>query len=93
MMSSGKTFEVTDVGIYTLLFSPVELSSREVGFIAASIKNVKDTRVGIQLLKKIDLPQSLFPAIKKLLQWFIVGYIQLKLINTKICGMLWKNSS
>ncbi|SFJ09487.1 translation elongation factor 4 [Thermoflavimicrobium dichotomicum] len=47
MMSTGKTFEVTEVGAFTP--HPVlmdELSVGEVGFIVAGIKNVKDTRVG-----------------------------------------------
>lgn len=47
MMSTGKTFEVTDVGVFTPALSNVEeLSAGTVGFLAASIKNVKDTRVG-----------------------------------------------
>lgn len=47
MMSTGKTFEVTEVGAYSP--HPVlmeELSVGEVGFVVANIKNVKDTRVG-----------------------------------------------
>ncbi|MZP28813.1 elongation factor 4 [Heliobacterium undosum] len=47
MMSTGKTFEVTEVGVFTPAPRQVEkLSSGEVGFIVASIKNVKDTQVG-----------------------------------------------
>jgi GTP-binding protein LepA len=58
MMSSGKTFEVTDVGIYTPALQPVEsLAAGEVGFIAASIKNVKDTRVGDTITEE-DRPAS-----------------------------------
>ncbi|GGA36553.1 elongation factor 4 [Kroppenstedtia guangzhouensis] len=47
MMSTGKEFEVTEVGVFTP--KPVsrdELNVGEVGFMVASIKNVKDTRVG-----------------------------------------------
>jgi GTP-binding protein LepA len=47
MMATGKQFEVTEVGVFTP--KPVlkdELSVGEVGFMVASIKNVKDTRVG-----------------------------------------------
>ncbi|MFS8514157.1 MAG: translation elongation factor 4, partial [Planifilum fulgidum] len=47
MMSTGKTFEVTEVGSFTP--RPVvmdALSAGEVGFVVAGIKNVKDTRVG-----------------------------------------------
>ncbi|MCR4441333.1 MAG: translation elongation factor 4 [Peptococcaceae bacterium] len=47
MMSTGKTFEVTEVGVFTPSMQPVEeLSPGMVGYLAASIKNVKDTRVG-----------------------------------------------
>lgn len=47
LMSTGKTFEVTEVGVFTPQMKNVdELSVGSVGFLAASIKNVKDTRVG-----------------------------------------------
>lgn len=47
MMATGKIFEVNEVGVFTPAMKPVErLSAGEVGFITASIKNVKDTRVG-----------------------------------------------
>ncbi|NLT94772.1 MAG: elongation factor 4 [Clostridia bacterium] len=47
MMSSGKVFEVTEVGVFAPAMTLVdELKPGEVGFMAASIKNVKDTRVG-----------------------------------------------
>ena len=39
MMSSGKTFEVTDVGIYTPALQPVEsLAAGEVGFMLPVLK-------------------------------------------------------
>jgi len=47
MMSTGRTFEVTEVGVFTPSMRLVDqLSAGMVGFVAASIKNVKDTRVG-----------------------------------------------
>ena len=47
MMSSGKTFEVVEVGYFSPGMRPCDvLSSGEVGYIAASIKNVSDTAVG-----------------------------------------------
>jgi len=46
-MSSGKEFEINEAGIFRPAMTPTgELKTGEVGFIAASIKNVKDTRVG-----------------------------------------------
>ena len=47
MMATGKTFEVTDVGCFRP--APVdvgELSAGEVGFVAGSLKNVRDVLVG-----------------------------------------------
>lgn len=47
MMSSGKVFECTEVGVFTPQMLPVSgLKAGDVGYIAASIKNVKDTSVG-----------------------------------------------
>ena len=47
MMSTGKTFEVTEVG-YTAggPVSVKELRAGDVGFVVASIKNVRDSKVG-----------------------------------------------
>lgn len=46
-MAVGKTFEVTEVGIFLPAPMPTaSLSAGEVGYIAASVKNVSDTRVG-----------------------------------------------
>ena len=47
MMATGKVFEVTDVGCFQP--APVEvpqLAAGDVGFIAGSLKNVRDVRVG-----------------------------------------------
>lgn len=48
MMSTNKEFEVVEVGYLSPngLMNSNELTAGEVGFIAASIKNVRDTRVG-----------------------------------------------
>jgi GTP-binding protein LepA len=47
MMRVGKTFEVTEVGIFCPAPRKItELRAGEVGYIAASIKNVGDTKVG-----------------------------------------------
>lgn len=47
LMSNGKEYEVVEVGVYTPKAVPVnELSVGDVGYLTASIKNVKDTRVG-----------------------------------------------
>lgn len=47
MMSTGRTFEVTEVGTFTPAMRLVdELKAGQVGFVSASIKNVRDTQVG-----------------------------------------------
>ncbi|SMC93651.1 translation elongation factor 4 [Sporomusa malonica] len=47
MMATNKVFEVTEVGVFRPYLANVnELGPGQVGFVAASIKNVKDTRVG-----------------------------------------------
>lgn len=47
MMATNKEFEVTEVGIFRPALASIdELSTGEVGFVAGSIKNVKDVRVG-----------------------------------------------
>ena len=47
LMGTEKVYEVTEVGVFTPGMFPVkELTAGEVGYITASIKNVKDARVG-----------------------------------------------
>lgn len=47
MCANGKTFEVTEVGVFTPKASPrKELLAGDVGYIAASIKTVSDIEVG-----------------------------------------------
>ncbi len=47
MMATGKEFEVSEVGVFRPQREAVrQLSAGEVGYLAASIKDVKDSRVG-----------------------------------------------
>lgn len=47
MMSTGREFSVTDVGVQTIQMIPkADLSAGEVGYIIAGVKTVEDTRVG-----------------------------------------------
>lgn len=60
MMSNNRVFEVTEVGTYSPSMRLVdELKAGQVGYIAASIKNVADTRVG-DTITDADNP-ALFP--------------------------------
>jgi GTP-binding protein LepA len=66
MMATGKTFEVLEVGAYNP--HPVlmdELSVGEVGFVVASIKNVKDTRVGDTITDAINPATEPLPGYRK----------------------------
>ena len=46
-MATGNSFEVTEVGVFAPTWKPVDcLSAGEVGYIAASIKSVAETKVG-----------------------------------------------
>lgn len=66
MMSSGKTFEVNEVGIFTPAPKIVDqLKAGEVGFISASIKNVKDTRVGDTITTAKEGADSPLPGYRK----------------------------
>ncbi|MFD3157596.1 translation elongation factor 4 [Haloimpatiens sp. FM7330] len=47
LMATGKEYEVVEVGAFTPTFYPTkELKAGDVGYITASIKNVRDARVG-----------------------------------------------
>ena len=47
MMSTGKVFDVTEVGVFVpKMQSQDSLSAGDVGYLCASIKNVSDTKVG-----------------------------------------------
>jgi GTP-binding protein LepA len=47
LMASEKLYEVTEVGVFAPGFLPIEeLRAGDVGYITASIKNVRDARVG-----------------------------------------------
>jgi len=56
MMSTGAEFDVVEVGVFTPDYTPCDvLRAGEVGYIAASIKNVSQTRVG-DTITRADVP-------------------------------------
>jgi len=66
MMSSGKVFEVTEVGVLTPAVCIVaELKAGQVGYLAASIKNVKDTQVGDTITSADNPASSPLPGYRK----------------------------
>lgn len=53
LMATDKVYEVTEVGVFTPAFLPIDqLSAGDVGYITASIKNVRDARVGDTITEK-----------------------------------------
>lgn len=66
MMSSGKTFEVVEVGYFSPGMRPCDmLVSGEVGYVAASIKNVSDTAVGDTITNAENPAKEALPGYKK----------------------------
>lgn len=66
MMATGKIFEVNEVGLFLSSLIPVdELTAGEVGYISASIKNVKDSRVGDTITDADHPAEEPLPGYKK----------------------------
>lgn len=74
MASSGKTFDVTEVGVFTPAATPVdELYAGMVGYIAASIKNVKDTAVGDTITHRDNPTKNIYHGYKKITPMVFAG--------------------
>ncbi len=66
LMNTGKKYEVTEVGTYSPGPVPCkELRAGEVGYIAASIKQVRDARVGDTITLVDDPTEEPLPGYKK----------------------------
>lgn len=77
-MSSGKTFDVTEVGIFTP--RPVEkniLQTGDVGYICGSIKTVCDTRVGDTITSATNPTQHALPGFKQAVSVVFCGIFPL----------------
>ncbi|HEX7057396.1 MAG TPA: translation elongation factor 4 [Bacilli bacterium] len=67
MMATGKTFEVVEVGVFKPRMTSVDaLQVGDVGFIAAAIKNVKDTRVGDTVTDAANAALEPLPGYRKI---------------------------
>jgi GTP-binding protein LepA len=67
MMSTGKEFEVVEVGVFTPKPKQVdELTVGDVGYLTASIKNVSDTRVGDTITDAENPASEPLPGYRKL---------------------------
>jgi len=66
MMSTGKVFEVTEVGTHAPFARQVdELTVGDVGYIAASIKTVRDTQVGDTITLADNPADEVLPGYRK----------------------------
>lgn len=74
MMSTGNAFEVTEVGINTSKHVPFEnLGPGEVGYVTASIKNVKEARVGDTITDDDNPTEEPLPGYKKVIPMVYCG--------------------
>jgi GTP-binding protein LepA len=65
MMKTGGTYDVDDVGIYRPAMTPVdELGPGEIGYLNASIKQVRDTRVGDTITHERKPTETALPGFK-----------------------------
>ena len=74
MMSNGTSFEVTEVG-YTMRGSvrTESLNTGDVGYVVASIKNIKDARVGDTITDKDNPASEPLPGYKKVVPMVYSG--------------------
>ncbi|MCK9443138.1 MAG: translation elongation factor 4 [Tissierellaceae bacterium] len=74
MMSTGKSYEVVEVGINTSKHVSLgQLEAGDVGFVTASIKNVKDARVGDTITDKDNPTTEALPGYKKVIPMVYCG--------------------
>lgn len=66
LMATDKVYEVTEVGIFTPKWTPVDtLSAGDVGYFTASIKNVRDARVGDTITEDKNETLTPFPGYRR----------------------------
>lgn len=76
-MSTGKEFEVTEVGAQTPQMTQLDsLRAGDVGYIAAAIKDVRDIRIGDTITDAKILQISLFPVLDRQNLWSMQGSTQ-----------------
>ena len=92
LMSNGKSFEVESMGV--LMPKPVEigqLSAGEVGFFAATIKNVGDTKIGDTVTDDCGRRRRSCRDLKTSSRWSLPGSTPWTRTSTRCCAMLWKS--
>ncbi len=74
MMAGGGEFDVTEIGVFRPQLTPVaELSAGDVGYVAASIKNVAEARVGDTITLAEAPAAEPLPGYKKVLPMVYCG--------------------
>jgi len=74
MMATGREFEVDEVGVFTPSMMPLpRLETGQVGYMAASIKNVKDTQVGDTITLAKNGAEVPLPGYKKVMPMVYCG--------------------
>lgn len=74
MMQTNKVYDVTEVGVFTPKMQAIdELVSGDVGYIAASIKNVSETRVGDTITDNDNKTENALAGYKKVTSMVFSG--------------------
>jgi len=74
LMAAGKKFEVTEVGLFSPMPIPMpSLTAGEVGYIAASVKNVSDTKVGDTITNAQNPAEQALPGYKEVTPMVFCG--------------------
>jgi GTP-binding protein LepA len=65
MMATGKTFEVTRLGVFSPApFEVAEMSAGDVGFLMAGIKEIRDTSIGDTVTSETEPATEVLPGFK-----------------------------
>ncbi len=74
MMHNDRSFEVTELGVHTPKEKKVKaLSAGEVGYVAASMKQVSDTRVGDTITNAVEPAAEALPGYKRAVPMVFCG--------------------
>lgn len=77
LMATGKVYEVTEVGVFVPQYMKVdELRAGDVGYITASIKNVRDARVGDTITEANRPANKPLSGYRPAVLWCLAVYIQ-----------------
>lgn len=82
MMATGKEFEVNEAGIFRPAMTVTdELRAGQVGFVSASMKNVKDTRVGDTITDARRPASSPLPGYRKITPMVYCGLYPVETVD------------